>query len=126
MKLVTATRPNLGFYSRTPAPPGLSCPGPALPDTLAPDHLSLCDGHHQGAAPAVAQHPDFFHLVDPAAVAPVPLRVGGGASKNPIVLEAVWNSGVTVAADETRNEGGVPQHIRHRADVEAGQALVAG
>ncbi len=43
-----------------------------------------------------------------------------------MVLEAVWNRGVTVAADETRNEGGAPQHVLHRADVEAGQAWVAG
>ncbi len=48
------------------------------------------------------------------------------ASKTPIVLEAVWNRGVTVAADETRNEGGAPQHVRHRANVEARQARVAG
>ena len=99
--------------------PSLCCPGPALADALAPDPLSLCDGHHPGAAPAVAPHPDV-HLVEPAAVAPVPLRVGRGASKTPIVLEAVWNRGVTVAADETRNEGGTPQHVRHRANVEAG------
>ncbi len=49
--------------------PGLSCPDPALADTLVPDLLSLCDGHHLGAAPAVAPHPDV-HLVEPAAVAP--------------------------------------------------------
>ena len=100
--------------------PSLSCPDPALADTLAPDPLSLCYGHHPGVAPAVAPHPDV-HLVQSAAVAPVPLRVGGGASKTPIVLEAVWNRGVTVAADETRNEGGAPQHVRHRANVEAGK-----
>ncbi len=82
--------------------PSLSCPDPALADTLVPDPLSLCDGHHPGVVPAVAPHPDV-HLVEPAAVAPVLLRVGGGASKTPIVLEAVWNRGVTVAADETRN-----------------------
>ena len=99
--------------------PSLCCPGPALADALAPDPLSLCDGHHPGAAPAVAPHPDV-HLVEPAAVSPVPLRVGRGASKTPIVLEAVWNRGVTVAADETQNEGGSPQHVRHRANVEAG------
>ncbi len=40
-------------------------------------------------------------------------------SNSLIVLEAVWDGGVTVAADEARNEG-------HRADVEAGQARVAG
>ena len=43
-----------------------------------------------------------------------------------IVLEAMWNRGVTVAFDEARNEGGEPQHVLHRADVEVGQALVAG
>jgi hypothetical protein len=42
-----------------------------------------------------------------------------------IVLEAVWDSGVTVAADKALNEGGALQHICHRADVYAGQALVA-
>ena len=47
----------------------------ALADTLAPDPLSLCYGHHPGVAPAVAPHPDV-HLVEPAAVSPVPLRVG--------------------------------------------------
>ena len=85
--------------------PSLCCPGPALADALVPDPLSLCDGHHPGAAPAVAPHPDV-HLVEPAAVPLVPLRVGEGAYKTLIVLEAVWNRGVTVAADETRNEGG--------------------
>ncbi len=55
--------------------PSLSCPGFALTDTLAPNHLSLCYGHHPGAAPAVAQNPDV-HLVEPATVAPVPLHVG--------------------------------------------------
>ena len=55
--------------------PSLSCPDPAFADTLAPDPLSLCYGHHPGVAPAVAPHPDV-HLVEPAAVAPVPLRVG--------------------------------------------------
>jgi hypothetical protein len=55
--------------------PSLCCPGPALADALAPDPLSLCCGHHPGAAPAVAPHSDV-HLVEPAAVAPVPLRVG--------------------------------------------------
>ena len=79
-------------------------PDPALADTLPPDPLCLSDGHHPGAAPAVAPHPDV-HLVEPAAVAPVLLRVGGGASKARIVLEEMWNSGVTVAADEARNEG---------------------
>jgi hypothetical protein len=54
----------------------------------------------------------------------VPLRVGRGASKTPIVLEAVWNRGVTVAADEARYEGGAPQQVSDRADVEAGQALL--
>ena len=44
-----------------------------------------------------------------------------------IVLEEVWDSGVTVAADEARNEGSAPQHVSHREDVlvEAGQARVA-
>ncbi len=68
------------------------CPNPVLADTLAPDPLSLGYGQFPGpgAAPAIAPHPDV-HLVQPTAVAPVPLRVGGGASKTPIVLEAVWN-----------------------------------
>ncbi len=105
--------------------PSLCYPGPALADALAPDPLSLCYGHHSGAAPAVAPHPDV-HLVEPAAVAPIPLRVGGGASKTLIVLEAVRNRGVTVASNETQNEGGAPRHVCDRTDVEAGQVLVAG
>jgi hypothetical protein len=44
----------------------------------------------------------------------------------PIILKAVWDGGVTVAADEARNKGSACQHVGHRADVEAGQALVAG
>ncbi len=40
-----------------------------------------------------------------------------------VVLEAMWNIRVTVAADD---EGCSPQHFRHRADVEAGQKWVAG
>ncbi len=70
--------------------PRLCRPDPALAqDTLAPYPLSLRDRHHAGAAPAVAPHPDV-HLVEPVAVAPVPLGVGGGVSKTLIVLEAVW------------------------------------
>jgi hypothetical protein len=103
--------------------PRLCRPCPALADPLGPDPLRLDDRHHPGAAPAVAPHPDV-HLVEPAAVAPVPLRVGGGVSIPLSVLEAVWDSGVTVAADEARNKGGAPQHVGHRADVEAGQARV--
>jgi hypothetical protein len=70
--------------------PSLCCPGAALADTLAPDPVSLCDGHHLGAAPAIAPHPDV-HLVEPAAVVPVLLRVGGGASesKTLIVLHTI-------------------------------------
>ncbi len=67
--------------------PSLSCPDPALADTLAPDPLSLCYGHPPGVAPAITPHPDVhLRVVEPAAVDPVPLRVGGGASKTPIVL----------------------------------------
>ena len=74
-----------------------------------------------------APHPDV-PIVVPAAVAPVPLRVGRNVSNTTIVLEAVWDSGVTVATDEARDEGGAPQHIGHQADVhwQAGQAWVAG
>jgi hypothetical protein len=57
------------------SPPSLCCPGSALADMLAPDLLSLCNGHHPGAAPAVVPQPDV-HLVEHAAVSPVPLRVG--------------------------------------------------
>ena len=98
--------------------PRLCRPDPALAETLAPHPLSLGDGHHPSA-------PDV-HLVEPAAVTLVPGRVGGGVSKTPVVLEAVWDSGVPIAADEARNEGGTPQHVCHRANVEAGQARVAG
>jgi hypothetical protein len=44
----------------------------------------------------------------------------------PIFLEAVWDSGVTVATDDARNEGGATQHVDDQADVDAGQAQVAG
>ncbi len=46
-------------------PTSLCCPGPALADTLAADPLSLCGGHHLGAAPPVAQYPGV-HLTEPA------------------------------------------------------------
>ncbi len=105
--------------------PRLFRPQPAIPEMLAPDPLCLGDENHPGAAPTVAPHPDV-HLGDPTAVTPVPLLVGGGVSKTQIVLEAVWDSGVAVAADEAWNEGGAPKHVCHRADVEAGQARVAG
>ncbi len=99
--------------------PGPSCPNPTLADMLAPDPLSLCNGHHPGAAPAVALHPAWdVYLIEPAAVAPVQLCFSRGASKTPIVLEAVWNCGMTVASDETQNE-----HVSYRADVEAGLAI---
>ncbi len=84
--------------------PRLCHPEPALAETLALHCLSLGNRCHAGAAPAVVPHPDV-QLAEPAAVAPVPLRVGGGAL---IVLEAVWDRGVPVAADEARNEGGRP------------------
>ncbi len=60
--------------------PRLCRPGSALAEPFGPDPLRLCDRHHPGAAPAAAPHPDV-HLVEPADVAPVPLRVGGGVSK---------------------------------------------
>jgi hypothetical protein len=72
--------------------PRICRPDPALAEPLCPDSLGLGDRHHPGAPPAVAPHPDV-HLVEPAVVAPVPLRVGGGLSTTPIVLEAVWDSG---------------------------------
>ena len=58
--------------------PRLCRPGPALAEPLCPDPLRLSERHHPGAAPALAPHP-HVHLVEPAAVAPVPLRVGRGA-----------------------------------------------
>ncbi len=74
-------------------------PGPALAEPLGPNPLRLSERHHQEAP-----HPDV-QLVEPAADAPVPLRVSGSVSNTPIVLEAVWDSEVTVAADEAWNEG---------------------
>ena len=68
--------------------PRLCRPGPALAEPLGPDPLRIGDRHHPGAAPAVAPHPDV-HLVEPAAVAPVPLRVGRAVSNTPIVLVTV-------------------------------------
>ena len=40
--------------------PRLCRPDPALAVTLPPDPLRLSDGHHPGAAPAVAPHPDLI------------------------------------------------------------------
>jgi hypothetical protein len=97
-------------------------------EPLCPDPLSLSNRHHPGAALAVEPLPDV-HIVEPAAVFLVPLRVGGGVSNTLVLLEAVWDSRVTVAADEAQNEGGAPhwpQHVGHKADVEAGQAQFAG
>jgi hypothetical protein len=90
--------------------PRLCRPGPVLAEPVGPDPLRLSNRHHPGAVPAVVLHPDV-HLagVEPAAVALVPLRIGGGVSNTPIVLEAVWDSGVTAAADEARIERGAPQ-----------------
>ncbi len=45
-------------------------------------------------------------LVEPAVVTLVPMRVGGGISKTLIVLEVVWDSGVTVAANQLRQLDG--------------------
>jgi hypothetical protein len=89
--------------------PCLCHPEPALAETPAPDPLRLGNRNHPGPGVAltVAPHPDV-HLVELVVVTPVPLRVSGGVSKTPIVLEAVWDSGVTVAADEARNEGAHP------------------
>ncbi len=91
--------------------------------------VSAADRHHPGVAPALVPQPDV-HLVEPAAVARVPLRVGGGVSKTLIVLEAAWDGGATVASDEAQNEGGgAPARWRlvgHRIDVKVGQVLVAG
>ncbi len=63
--------------------PRLCRPDPALTDseTLTPDPLRLSDIHHPGTAPAVAPHPDV-HLVEPASVAPVELRIGRGILKH--------------------------------------------
>jgi hypothetical protein len=66
--------------------PRLCRPGPALAEPLGPDLFRLGDRHHPGAAPAVPPHPDV-HLVEPAAVAPVPLRVGGGVSQGTVEEE---------------------------------------
>ncbi len=65
-------------------------------------------------APAVAPHPDA-DLVQSAqaAVAPIQLCVGGGASKTLFKLQRRRNSGATVAANEARNEGCTPQHVLH-------------
>ena len=61
--------------------PRLCRPGPALAEPLGPDPLRLGDTHHPGAALAVAPHPlADVHLVEPAAVAQVPLRVGRAVS----------------------------------------------
>ena len=93
--------------------PCLCRPGPALTEQLGPDPLRLGDRHHPGAAPAVAPHPDV-HLVEPAAVSPVLLRVSGGVSNTPIVLEAVWDSGVTVRGRIQVGVGEARSRKKHR------------
>jgi hypothetical protein len=82
--------------------PRLCHPGPALAEPLGADTLYLGNRHHPGAAQTVTPHINLL-LVEPAAIAPVPLRVGGGVSNTLIVLVAVWDSGVIVAADEAQN-----------------------
>jgi hypothetical protein len=67
-------------------------------EPLGPDPLHLGDRQHPGVAPAVAPDPEV-HLVNPVAVAPAPLRVGGGVSNTLIVLEAVWDSTVTLPSE---------------------------
>jgi hypothetical protein len=70
--------------------PSLCCPAPALANTLAPgpDPLNLRDGHHPGAAPAVAPHPSpDIHLEEPAVVVPVQLCV---ISNQDVDLD-IWN-----------------------------------
>ena len=109
---LNAARPRCCIRGLAATLPHFCRPDPALVEPLGPDPLRLGNRHHQGAAPAVAPHQDVqVHLVESAAVAPALLRVGGGVSNTQIVLETVWDSGVTVAAHETRNEGGAPQHI---------------
>ncbi len=44
------------------------------------------------AAVAQLAHPEL-HLMEPDAVAPVPLHISGGSSKTLILIEAVWNCG---------------------------------
>ncbi len=61
---------------------------PALADTLTPDSLSLRDGHHPGATPAVAPRPNV-HLVESAAVAPILLCVSWGTPKTLIIHEGM-------------------------------------
>jgi hypothetical protein len=125
----TFGRPRCGSSLAVSLPsPRLCRPEPALAETLALHllRLSLCYRHHPGAVPAVTPHPDVhWHLVEPAAVARIPLCVRRGAAKTPIILEAAWDSGVTVAEDEALNERGTPHHVCYRANAEAGQARVA-
>jgi hypothetical protein len=119
----TASSARQGLFT---APlPRLSCPDPALTDTLAPDSFSLHNGHHPGATPAVAPRLNA-HLVESAAVALISLCVSLGADKTlMIVLEGMRNSRMAVAANEAWNQGCSPQDVCHWADVEAGQPRVA-
>jgi hypothetical protein len=96
---------------------------------LGSDPLRLSNRHLPGAASAVAPHPYSRcspRRARPAVVAPVPLRVGGGVSNALIVLEVVWDSGVTVDSllpPMMLGMRGKPS--RCRVSVETGQARLA-
>jgi hypothetical protein len=91
-------------------------------------HLPLilsASGHNPGEAPAVvAPHPHVY-LIELVAAALVLLCVSQGAYKMLLTLEEVWIIGLLLMNTEWK-EGGEGQHICHRADVKAGQVLIAG
>ena len=85
--------------------PRLCRPDPALARTLSPDPLRLSNNTIR-AWPLPLRHIQMFtRLVEPATVASVALGVCRG--KMPIVPEAVWNRGVTVATHWQRRAWGV-------------------
>jgi hypothetical protein len=97
--------------------PRLGCPDQADPDfvgALAPDSLGLSDGYHPspGAAPSVSPYP-VVHLLESAQFTPsrciiITMHIIRCVAKTRIVLEGVWNHGVTVAADDARDKGYSP------------------
>ncbi len=78
---------------------------------INPGPLRLSDGHHPGAAPAIAPHPEV-HLVKPASVAPVQseLRAGWGA-------DAQNERGAPNHVGQSRGRAGAGCWLRHRASM---------
>jgi hypothetical protein len=92
--------------SRHPMLPRLRHHDPALADTLAPNPPASGGGPCYSVTSRLGFHRRVCCRCPDSAQNP--LCVSGGAAKTPIILEAVWNRWVTVAADEALNKGRSP------------------